>query len=496
MGRLSSPNFSAKHHSTQRSLRNNVVVTLAAIVATAVCATFWFRYIGLSEAPSAIHFYARVTRPRGICLGVRGDAPSYAGYIGLQGDTPDSHRRSFFWLFEAEENASDAPLILTVGGGPGTTGLLKPLGGQGPCILTPNGTVPNPDRITQRFNLLALDHPIGTGFSYGRMVNNSHDAALDVHDFLQKFYLLFPRLAKNQLIISGGSYGGKYLPNIATVIQEKNEAIVLQQSKRAIHIDLESLMISNPSSDPIAHYRWLLFFRCELHSLYDAATCAAMYAKLPECLDLISISLQDTGFSQSANKARRTAREFCYYIAWGGDTHGVIVEDIRRTCNETDTLRCFPHFEWIERYLRDSATMRSLGVPPFFNFTALSDTVEQAFFATGDVMLPAHLLYEPLLSKGIRVLHYIGAQDGNCAWPGILSFLKALRTPFQREFMRASDVPWPTSDYVATTVRAVGEGAGNMTYILIDGAGHFPSQDQPELVKKITERWISNSPWV
>lgn len=38
--------------------------------------------------------------------------------------------------------------------------------------------------------------PIGTGFSYGRMPNNSRDAALDVYDFLQKFFVLFPHLAK------------------------------------------------------------------------------------------------------------------------------------------------------------------------------------------------------------------------------------------------------------------------------------------------------------
>jgi hypothetical protein len=85
-----------------------------------------------------------------------------------------SHFSSRF--FEAEEDAQNAPLMcvyyvcplfrltmpsahrLTFGGGPGTTGMLRPLGSQGPCILTANGTAPNPHRITQRFNMLALDH--------------------------------------------------------------------------------------------------------------------------------------------------------------------------------------------------------------------------------------------------------------------------------------------------------------------------------------------------
>jgi hypothetical protein len=80
----------------------------------------------------------------------------------------------------------------------------------------------------------------------------------------------------------------------------------------------------------MAHYHWLVYFYCELHSVYDADMCASMYAKLPERLDLI-MSLQDTRFSARANAARRAARETCRSLAWGGDTHGIMIEDIRKT---------------------------------------------------------------------------------------------------------------------------------------------------------------------
>jgi hypothetical protein len=49
--------------------------------------------------------------------------------------------------------------------------------------------------------------------------------------------------------------------------------------------------------------------------------------------------------------------------------------------------------------------------------------------------------------------------------------LKLLQSPFQDEFLRTPDVPWPTAENA--TARAVGKGAGNMTWILIDGGGHF-----------------------
>jgi hypothetical protein len=99
------------------------------------------------------------------------------------------------------------------------TGMLRAFGSQEPCILTANGTVPNEDRITQYSNMLVLDHvcalplcirlilpiqPFGTGFSYGRMVNNSRDSALDAYDFLLKYFVVLPHLTKShsRLIIS------------------------------------------------------------------------------------------------------------------------------------------------------------------------------------------------------------------------------------------------------------------------------------------------------
>lgn len=49
--------------------------------------------------------------------------------------------------------------------------------------------------------------------------------------------------------MNGGSYGGIYVPNIATVIHEENRAVALGNGQPgAVPINLESLMISNPIS--------------------------------------------------------------------------------------------------------------------------------------------------------------------------------------------------------------------------------------------------------
>ncbi|KAF7340163.1 SET domain-containing protein [Mycena venus] len=244
-------------------------------------------------------FYANITGQTNICASPYGPVVSHSGYIGLRGDTESTPKRSFFWYFEAEHDAVNAPIILTIGGGPGTT---------------------------EHFNLIALDHPVGVGASYGAKVNNSRDAAIDVYDFLQKFFVVFPHLAQNRFILSGGSYGGMYVPHIATVIHEHNTALAAGKGLAgAIHINLESMMVSNPISDATSHYTWLLQTRCYNHDVYNASTCAEMFKLLPTCLDSIRLAQETPGWLV---ERRAAAHNICIPLQ-GGDTHGTTLDDVR-----------------------------------------------------------------------------------------------------------------------------------------------------------------------
>lgn len=48
--------------------------------------------------------------------------------------------------------------------------------------------------------------------------------------------------------------------------------------------------------------------------------------------------------------------------------------------------------------------------------------------------------------------------------------LKFIHSPFQANFIAAPDLRWKHQN---ATVRAIGEGAGNMTFILMERAGHM-----------------------
>ncbi|KAJ7127649.1 serine carboxypeptidase-domain-containing protein [Mycena epipterygia] len=109
--------------------------------------------------------------------------------------------------------------------------------------------------------------PVGVGFSYGSKVNNSRSAALSAYEFLQKFFRLFPHLSQNKLILSGGLYGGMHVPHIATVIHEQNITLAVGKGEPgAIHVNLESMMVSNLISYCFRHALVKVFYsRSEPH---------------------------------------------------------------------------------------------------------------------------------------------------------------------------------------------------------------------------------------
>ncbi|KAK0454383.1 Alpha/Beta hydrolase protein [Armillaria borealis] len=275
--------------------------------------------------------------------------------------------------------------------------------------MTKDGLVRNPlqSQWSEHYDLVALDHPVGAGYSYGTRVNNSRDAAYDVYDFLQKFFSVFPELSKYRFYVSGGSYGGIYVPHIATVIHEQNQ----RHAPGTIDINLEALLVSNPFSDPASHYKWQLYYMYTVTDVYNSTTCTDLHAFLSSCLESMEMSMPSKKVS-----------------------HGGVIEDVRRVVTH-------PEFAWTTTFSNNSTTKALLGAPDYVNYTSLSDDVHSDFEANAEIWNRHYLLYEPLLQSGIRVLHWIGARDANCPWPGVLSFLKLLRTPFQQEFIASPDLP-------------------------------------------------------
>jgi carboxypeptidase D len=108
---------------------------------------------------------------------------SYSGYVNLpanpaEGRVYDIH--TFFWFFEARKDPAHAPLSLWLQGGPGSPSTPAAIGENGPCRIKPDskGTVLNPWSWNNEVNMLYMDQPVQTGFSYDKLVNGTIDETI------------------------------------------------------------------------------------------------------------------------------------------------------------------------------------------------------------------------------------------------------------------------------------------------------------------------------
>jgi hypothetical protein len=79
----------------------------------------------------------------------------------------------FYWFFPARESPETAPISIWIGGGPGEAAIEGAMTENGPCYVNSDGnsTVKNPFSRNSRVNMLYIDQPVGTGYSYSSLVN-------------------------------------------------------------------------------------------------------------------------------------------------------------------------------------------------------------------------------------------------------------------------------------------------------------------------------------
>jgi len=155
----------------------------------------------------------------------------YAGHVTV--DAKDG-RALFYWFYEAISEKEQKPLVLWLNGGPGCSsvgyGATQEIG---PFIVDPSGTTLsfNEYAWNNESNLLFLESPLGVGFSYS---NTSSDydnvgdtkTGADTFAFLQNWFLTFPEYRKRDFYITGESYAGKYVPELAEIIYDFNNQTI------------------------------------------------------------------------------------------------------------------------------------------------------------------------------------------------------------------------------------------------------------------------------
>lgn len=121
----------------------------------------------------------------------------------------------------------------------------QPLHNAGYCCLKPDPELHvNPHTWTRATTLLFVEHPIGTGFSYGHPYpENETEASADLDAFLQNFFQIFTHLQTADFYVMGESYAGKYSSNPTLTIFFARAQILFSSSKLQFLFDETGMFV-------------------------------------------------------------------------------------------------------------------------------------------------------------------------------------------------------------------------------------------------------------
>ncbi|XP_052149565.1 serine carboxypeptidase-like 26 isoform X3 [Oryza glaberrima] len=186
----------------------------------------------------------------------------FSGYITVN---RQNGRALFYWFFEAQALPSQKPLLLWLNGGPGCSSVGYGAASElGPLRVSRNGAGLEFNKFAwnKEANLLFLESPVGVGFSY---TNTSSDltklndgfVAEDAYNFLVNWLDRFPQYKDHEFYISGESYAGHYVPQLADLVYERNK-----DKKANRYIKLKGFIVGNPLTDDqydskgLVEYAW------------------------------------------------------------------------------------------------------------------------------------------------------------------------------------------------------------------------------------------------
>ncbi|KAL9171298.1 hypothetical protein ABFS82_04G199800 [Erythranthe guttata] len=397
------------------------------------------------------------------------DLGHHAGYYKLP-HTKDA--RMFYFFFESRNSTAD-PVVIWLTGGPGCSSELALFYENGPFHITSNLSLTWNDFGWDKVsNLIYVDQPTGTGFSYSSddddLRHNEEGVSNDLYDFLQAFFKEHPQYLKNDFYITGESYAGHYIPAFASRVNQGNK------NKEGLHINLKGFAIGNGLTDPEIQYPAYIDYALD-NKLIQRSDYNGLKQAVSDCQQAIKLCGANGGSScTSAYMACNTI-----FSSIVEHSRGLNYYDIRKQCEGS---LCYD-FSNMENFLNQKSVREALGVGDI-DFVSCSTAVYEAMIT--DWMRNLEVGIPSLLENGIEVLIYAGEYDLICNWLGNSRWVHAMEWSGQKKFVAA-----PTGPFLVDGVEAgLQKGNGPLTFLKVHNAGHMVPMDQPKASLEMLQRWM------
>ena len=476
------------------------------------------------------------------CFKDKGAFDVYSGMLRVEGPfegTAYSSLSIHYQFHTSLHNPSSDPVVAWHQGGPGGSSIFGLYGEMGYFRIDSDGCHINADvSWNQVANMLYLESPAGasipssgrrTGFSAcyeknGSLANicewDDRTQAAAYSKTLEAFLAAFPEFAANDLYLTGESYAGQYLPNIAAYITANMWPQQRLSKLRGIAIG-NGCWGGSETSASVADCRGVdgnknlarFFYGKGLVSekAYEAtlSSCKTYGDRSQQCISGIRSLTHDVG------------------------PHNVY--NVYDNCPELDAWHAYSGRSraWLREYLLDNTPLAQHHVDELahlgggrggYDWSCGEMTALAAWIRRDDVTRalhlpraggsgfsyersgPASILLLPSLLSQIRVLIYSGDADSCVPYTGSEEWTSRLASP-GRDQVVVEDEPWrpwfdtstsgrPPAGYVTTysvknSSSVVGPGSGKFHFLTIRMAGHMVPQYAPRASFAFIKKWLA-----
>lgn len=377
-----------------------------------------------------------------------------------------------FYLFFESRNSNKDPIVIWLTGGPGCSSELAVFYENGPFSIADNmSLVWNQFGWDQASNLIYVDQPTGTGFSYSSdkrdLRHNEKGVSDDLYDFLQAFFAEHSEYAENDFYITGESYAGHYIPAFASRVHQGNK------DKEGIHINLKGFAIGNGLTDPAIQYKAYTDYALDMGIIKESD-----YKRINKIYPTCELAIKLCGTSGTVSCLAsylvcNTIFSSIMRIAGNANYY-----DIRKQCEGS---LCYD-FSNMEKFLNLKSVRETLGVGDI-EFVSCSPTVYEAMLT--DWMRNLEVGIPALLEDGIQLLVYAGEYDLICNWLGNSRWVHAMEWSGQSGFVSSSEIPFLVDGVEAGLLKT----HGSLSFLKVHDAGHMVPMDQPKAALEMLKRW-------
>ncbi|KAA8652239.1 hypothetical protein EYZ11_002282 [Aspergillus tanneri] len=410
----------------------------------------------------------------------------HAGHIEVD---EKSNANLFFWHFHNRHIANRQRTVIWLNGGPGCSSMDGALMEIGPYRLKDKNTLEYNDGSWDEFaNLLFVDQPAGTGFSYVNTDSYLHEMdemAAQFVTFLEQWFELFPDYAPDDIYIAGESYAGQHIPYIAKAIQERNERV---RAGNKAPWKLRGLLIGNGWISPVDQYLSYLKFAYK-EGLIEEKSRIANELQVLESVCESKLQGGNTKISLS-------------------DCEDVLVKLLEKTIDSKKT--CFnmydvrlrdeapqcgmnwpPDLEHMKPYLRRDDVVKALNINPEkkTGWEECSNAVSSTFYPKNSK--PSVELLPGLIESGVEVLLFSGDKDLICNHIGTEQLINNMKWNGATGFETSPGVWAPRHDWTFESEPAgIYQYARNLTYVLFYNASHMVPFDLPRQSRDMLDRFM------